>query len=287
MPAPDRPSLTEPGPARAVWSRAYPQWASAGVLLAGWLLVTWGLQPQSAAVGLACQALSGVLLSAWLRLPIWWWAINAVFPVALHGAVALHWSPLVFLGAFLVLTLIYWTTFSTRVPLYASGPAVWRLMARCLPPQSGARVVDLGSGLGGLALHLAHQPGAPAVLGLELAPLPWLLSCWRARWRRSACRFRRQDYRCHDLSSYDLVLAYLSPAAMPTLWQQLVSQLKPGACFISCEFAVPDQAAVALPGSGQDGVPPLYVWRMGADGALLAGLGPELEAVFLKDLPCS
>lgn len=287
MPAPDRPSRIEPAPALAVWSRAYPQWSSAGVLLAGWLLVAWGLQPQSAGVGLACQALSGVLLSAWLRLPIWWWAINAGFPVALHGAVALHWPPLVFLGAFLALTLIYWTTFSTRVPLYASGPAVWRLMARCLPPQSGLRVVDLGSGLGGLALHLAHQPGAPAVLGLELAPLPWLLSRCRARWRRSACCFRRQDYRCHDLSSYDLVLAYLSPAAMPALWQQLVSQLKPGACFISCEFAVPGQAAVALPGSDQDGVPPLYVWRMGTDGVLAAGLGPDLTAVFLETLPCS
>lgn len=287
MPAPDRPSLTESGPALVAWSRAYPQWASAGVLLAGWLLVAWGLSPQSAAVGLAGQALSGLLLSAWLRLPSWWWAINAGFPAALHGMAALHWPPLVFLAAFVALALVYWTTFSTRVPLYASGPAVWHLMARCLPQQPGTRVIDLGSGLGGLVLHLARQPGAPAVLGLELAPLPWLLSCWRARWHRSGCRFQRQDYRRHDLSPYDLVLAYLSPAAMPALWQQLVAQLKPGACFVSCEFAVPGQAAVALPGSGLAGVPPLYVWRMGADGVLLAGLGPELEAVFLKDLPCS
>lgn len=287
MPAPDRPSRTESAPALVAWSQAYPQWASAGVLLAGWLLGAVGLQPQSVWLGLACQALSGVLLSAWLRLPIWWWAINAGFPVALHGAAALRWPPLVFLGAFLVLALIYWTTFSTRVPLYASGPAVWRLMARCLPQQPGARVIDLGSGLGGLALHLARQPGAPTVLGLELAPLPWLLSCCRARWRRSGCRFRRQDYRRHDLSSYDLVLAYLSPAAMPALWQQLVTQLKPGACFVSCEFAVPGQATLALPGSGQAGMPPLYVWRMGCDGVLAAGLGPDLEAVFLKDLPCS
>ena len=47
------------------------------------------------------------------------------------------------------------------------------------------------------------------------------------------------------------------------------------------------QAAVALPGSDQAGVPPLYVWRMGSDGVLAAGLGPALEAVFLKDVPCS
>lgn len=287
MPAPDRPSRTESGPALVAWSQAYPQWASAGVLLAGWLLVTLGLQPPSAWVGLACQALSGALLSAWLRLPSWWLAINAVFPAALHGAVALHWPPIVFLGAFVALALVYWTTFSTRVPFYASGPAVWDLMARCLPARPGARAIDLGSGLGGLALHLARQPGAPVVLGLELAPLPWLWSRCRARWQGSACRFLRQDYRQHDLSPYDLVLAYLSPAAMPALWQQLAAQLKPGACFVSCEFAVPGQAAIALPGSGLAGVPSLYVWHMGTDGVLAAGMGPDLTAVFWEKLSCS
>ena len=273
MPAPSRLIRAESGSALVAWSRAHPQWISAGVLLLGWLLVAWGLQPPSAGVGLAWQAGFGLVLSACLRLPIWWWAINAGFPAALHGAAALHWPPLVFLAGWLALMLVYWTTFSTRVPLYASGPAVWDLIARCLSSRPGARVVDLGSGLGGLTLHLACQPGAPSVLGLELAPLPWLLSRCRARWRRSACRFLRQDYRRHDLSSYDLVLAYLSPAAMPALWSQLVTQLRPGACFISCEFAFPGQAAVALPGSGLAGVPPLYVWRMGADGVLAAGLG--------------
>ena len=282
MPAPDRPSRTESAPVRFAWCQAYPQWASMGVLLAGWLLVTAGLPPQSLVLSLVCQALSGVLLSAWLRLPTWWWAINAGFPAALHGAVALHWPPQLFLACFLLLALVYWTSFSTRVPLYASGPAVWRLMAGCLPRQPGARVIDLGSGLGGLALHLARQSSAPRVLGLELAPLPWLLSCCRARLQRSSCCFRRQDYRRHDLSPYDLVLAYLSPAAMPALWLQLASQLKPGACFISCEFAVPGQSAVALPGSGQAGVPPLYVWSMGSDGVLVAGPGPARQAVFLE-----
>ncbi len=287
MLAPDRRSWTELRSALAGRLGAYPQWTSAAVVLLGWLLVSAALPPQPAGVGLAWQAVWGVVLSAWLRLPVWWLAINAGFPAALHGAAALQWPPELFLFAWLALLLVYWTTFSTRVPLYASGPAVWRLMARCLPSGPGARVVDLGSGLGGLALHLARQPGAPSVLGLELAPLPWLLSRCRARWRRSSCRFLRQDYRRHDLAAYDLVLAYLSPAAMPSLWQQLVAQLKPGACFISCEFVFPGQAAVALPGSGLAGVPPLYVWRMGADGVLAAGPGSDLEAVFLKDLPCS
>lgn len=278
MHAPNRLSLTEGGPAAASWSRSHPQWVSACVVLAGWLLVALLLQPQTLFATLAWQATIGAGLSVWLRLPPWWWPINAGFPAALQGAAALHWPPEWFLGAWLVLVLVYWSTFSTRVPFYASGPAVWQLVARCLPPRPGVRVVDLGSGLGGLALHLAAQRNAPEVLGLELAPLPWLLSRCRARWRASTCRFVRQDYRRHDLAAYDLVFAYLSPAAMPQLWRQLQAQLKPGACFVSCEFEVPGQESVLLPGSGCPGVPPLYVWCMGANGVLTAGLGPAQRA---------
>ena len=67
----------------------------------------------------------------------------------------------------------------------ASGDAPAMLVVRGLrkyfgPSDRPVRAVDIGSGLGGLVLELARRRPDSVFMGIELAPLPWLLSWLRA-----------------------------------------------------------------------------------------------------------
>lgn len=257
------------------WAGLRPQWVALALLLLSWislqLLSPWwpaAMGGGSDELQAWCHGALAAALAWRCALPLWWLLINAVFPAAIHYTLAQSWSPDWFLLPLLLLVPLYWSNCLTRVPYFPSQPAVWTLLGRLLSSQPGQRVLDLGSGMGGLGLALAARRPDCSVVGIEVAPLPWLVSWLRARWQRGGCAFVRGDYRRHDWADYDLVFAYLSPAAMPALWEQASRQLRPGACLVSCEFGVPEQSVRPLPGSGVQGIPPLYVWRMEVDRVL-------------------
>ena len=189
--------------------------------------------------------LFAAVLTYWAALPWWWLPIQAGFAPALLAVQALHLPPWLFLLAFLLLTSLYWTTFRTRVPLFFSGPPVWQAVAGLVPaPIDGTgtvRAIDIGSGIGGLVLALAPQRHDVQWSGIELAPLPWLISKMRARLRRSRAQFLRGDYQQCNFADFEVVFAYLSTAAMPALWQKARAEMRPGALLLSYEFAIPDQ----------------------------------------------
>jgi cyclopropane fatty-acyl-phospholipid synthase-like methyltransferase len=142
------------------------------------------------------------------------------------------------------------------VPLYLSGRAVWQALADLVPPTG--RVLDLGSGLGGPLLHLAHHhPGLRGV-GIEAAPLPWLISRLRAM-GHTRLSFVRGSFWEEDLGAYDFVFAYLSPAVMPRLWRKVQAEMAPGSVFVSVEFPVPGVEPHAVIHTG--GRQRLYLWR--------------------------
>jgi hypothetical protein len=84
----------------------------------------------------------------------------------------------------------------------------------------------------------------------------------RAGLKRSRVRFMRRDYASLDLAEFDVVFAFLSPAAMPGLWQQAQAQMRSGSLFISLSFAVdtrqPDHVVALAEGARHT----LYAWRM-------------------------
>jgi SAM-dependent methyltransferase len=174
---------------------------------------------------------------------------------------ALQLPPPLFLGLFLMLLLLYWSSFRTQVPYYPSPQAVWQAVAGLLPPDRPLRGIDIGSGFGGLVLHLAALRPDSAFTGIELAPLPWLASALRARLQRSRAHFMRGDYLDLDFADFDVVFAYLSPAAMPALWEKAHSEMRRGTLLLSHEFAIPGQVPdIVLTPRGEGAV--LYGWRM-------------------------
>lgn len=219
------------------------------------------------AVAAILQGGIAAMIARWRRMASWWIPIHLLFPVAvlvLHAARLPSW---IFLLAFVVLLALYWTTFRTQVPFYPSNRATWEAVASLLPSDRPVRFLDIGSGLGGLVLHLATRRPKSVFAGIEVAPLPWSVSALRSRFgrhrrhQRNGPVFLRGDYRRLDFAAYDVVFAYLSPAAMPALWEKARAEMRPGALLLSYEFAIPDVEASIVMQPEQDG-PLLYGWTM-------------------------
>lgn len=228
-------------------------------LSAVYLLARAGVPLSLAGVALV-QGAAASLLAWWRKLAPWWLAIELLFPLALLQAQTLAISPLLYLAAFLFLLALYWSTFRTQVPYYPSGRRVWDEVARLLPPGRDLRVIDIGSGLGGLVLELAARRPASRIEGIELAPLPWLVSRVRARLAGSGAHFLRGDYEQLDFAHYDAVFAYLSPAAMSALWRKAACEMRPGTILLSYEFLITEkQPDISIVPTGRG--PSLYVWH--------------------------
>jgi SAM-dependent methyltransferase len=235
------------------------QFAALGLAgLALFMLRQAGIATSAPAAAFLQGALAAAL-SRWRGQAAWWQPIHFLFLPAALAMLSLQLPPWLFLATFLAMLALYWSTFRTQVPFYASGSAAWHAVAAELP-QRPLRIIDIGSGLGGLALDLAARRPDCRVEGIELAPLPWLISRLRRR-AGGNCRFLRGDYQALDFADYDVVFAYLSPAAMPQLWSKARAEMRPGALLLSHEFAVPEVPPQISRPTRQGG-PVLYGWRM-------------------------
>lgn len=222
------------------------------------LLIEFDITVAAAAL---LQGVIAALISRLRGLALWWLLIQAAFPAAVLGTLSFHLPPGVFLAAFVALLALYWSTFRTQVPFYPSGPAVWDMVASLLPADRPVKFIDIGSGLGGLVLHLSGRRMESSFTGIEIAPLPWLASMLRSRITQSNARFIRGDYDRLDFASYDVVFAYLSPAAMPALWRKASTEMRTGSLLLNYEFVIPgvEPHFIRTP---VDGGPLLYGWRI-------------------------
>lgn len=175
----------------------------------------------------------------------WWLLIQLLFMPALVLMLQAGLPPNLFLGAFLILLLVYWSAFRSQIPLYLSSNKVWRAIECLLPATTNNQeftFMDLGSGLGGVLTHLAKVRPDGRYSGVEIAPLPFFWSWLRARlggYRN--CHLHWGSLWDCDLSQYDVVFAYLSPVPMEKLWHKARAEMRPGTLFISSTFAVPEQ----------------------------------------------
>jgi len=233
----------------------------AGALLL--ILALMALVPAAATAGSDAmtwawvQGIVAARLGRSLGMETWWLPMHALFVPGLMWMLGLGLPPHYSLGAFCLLASVYWSVSRTRVPLFLSSRAAARAVADLLPQERSFTFIDLGSGLGGVLSCLARARPAGRYYGIEAAPLPFLLSRLRAALGGHACRISRGDFQDLDLGCYDVVYAYLSPAAMPGLWVKASREMRAGSLLISNSFAVP-------------GVPPTFTLATGArDGASL------------------
>jgi hypothetical protein len=204
------------------------------------------------------QAGLAALFSVRAGMASWWRWIHAGFPLAVWLMALLQLPSEWYLFGFFLSLALFWTTFRTQVPFFPSRPVVWQQVVQLLPV-SPLRIVDVGSGLGDLGMHLARLRADCHIEGIEIAPLPWLLSYCRARLSQSSAKFKLGNYHALDFAAYDVVFAYLSPAVMHGLWQKAQLEMRPGSMLISYEFDIPGITPSQLVLTGENR-PLLYVW---------------------------
>ena len=202
------------------------------------------------------------VLSRLMRQPVWWQMLHLIFFPLVLLALQAGIPRWVYLSAFIVLALFYWSTFRTRVPLYLSDRRARQALASLLPGQTPFRFIDLGSGLGDVPLFLEQRFPLGRFFGTEIAPAPWFISRVRAWLTRSRVILMRRDYRKLDLGRYDVVFAFLSPAAMPALWRQAQTQMRAGSLFISLSFAVDGREPERVVSLANGARHTLYAWRL-------------------------
>ena len=207
------------------------------------------------------QALFASLFSYWLGMASWWRLIHFSFPVIIWLMSQWQVPSEIYLTGFVFSLGLFWTTFRSQVPFFPSRPIVWQQLARLIPQDRPIRLIDIGSGLGDVAMHIAKIRADSLIEGVEVAPLPWLISYVRAKLRRSTAIFKMGDYRALNFANYDVVFAYLSPVAMPALWQKASQEMKSGSLLISLEFEVPG-IAPNLRIAGAKNSPMIYVWKL-------------------------
>jgi hypothetical protein len=224
-------------PATAAWRRWPPGAVALMAQAAAWVVAAPGLVlAWPTAVVLGIQAVVAFVVSRALRQPLWWQLINAAFFPVIGLARHLTIHPGWYLAGFAVLALTSLGSLRTRVPLYLSSSAAVDAVVQRLPERPGLKVIDLGCGLGGWLLRLKAARPDLVASGVEMAPLNFLVS--RLRLSRRA-EVRLGSIWETDLSAYDVVYAYLSPAPMPRLWEKVRREMRPGSLFISNSFDVP------------------------------------------------
>jgi hypothetical protein len=226
------------------------------------LVTTLPLQKLNTFEWAVLQGLTAATISYQLKMPIWWLPIHLVFTPALVATLALALSPLWFLGAFLVIALIFGKTYQTQVPLYLSSQAAARTLASLLPNEKNFSFIDLGCGCGGLLNNLSKIRPKGNFHGIEAAPIPFLLGKLQAMVSTPDKTIRWGNFWKHNLSSYDIVYAYLSPVPMHTLWHKACREMRPGSILISNSFTIPGVKPEKILELNDFTGSTLYIWRI-------------------------
>ncbi len=207
-------------------------------------------------------AVAGIA-SGVLGLRRWWLPVQALAPILVFALLRADLPNWVYGLAFLGLLGTYWNAVGQGVPLYLSNPTTWRALETLLPKRSGARLIDLGSGLGGTLAHLARARPDCRFVGVETAPLVYLF----ARLRFALFPAVNVDLRFlsiwrADLSEFDVVYCFLSPVPMEPLFAKARREMSAGSLFVSNSFEVPDERPDEILELEDGRRTRLLIWRM-------------------------
>jgi hypothetical protein len=202
----------------------------------------------------------GAILGRILKLPNWWVPINFVFPIATYLCLSSSIPAWVYPSCFSILILIYWNAAGERVPLYLSNSTTWRAIGDLTSQQSGA-FLDLGCGLGGIIFYLSKRYPEKRCIGIESAPLPFIIAKVRQLISsQTNIEIRYGNFWHQDFSTYGSIYAFLSPAPMEQLLEKISNEMPRGGLFISNSFATfktrPSQIVTLEDGRQTE----LYIW---------------------------
>ena len=168
---------------------------------------------------------------------------------------------LVFIG------LIFITTLITGVPPQPSSKVVLKTIISILPKKLKGgeqfKVIELGSGWGGVANALARHYPKKKVVGLEVSFIPWLFSNLRLFCQpQPNLSFHFQNFFKTDLSETSLIVCYLVPDTMERLREKFNLELPDGSLIVSNTFALNDWVPSKVLRADDVYRSPVYLYKM-------------------------
>ena len=149
------------------------------------------------------------------------------------------------------------------MPLYLSNRRTQDAIAAIFKQTNGSTFIDLGCSLGDVVSAVADKAPNKHVIGVETAPLSYLIT--KARnvifgHRNAAIRF--ESIWNTDVTDADVVYAFLSPAPVARLSEKFKAEMKPGSCFISNSFALPGGEPDEIVAVDDGRQTQLLIWNM-------------------------
>jgi hypothetical protein len=214
--------------------------------------------PMALAVLQGCMA---AFFAVGLRSARWWIIIHLAFMPCVVLAMGSGLPAWVYLLAFIVLMLVYWSSFRTQVPLFLSNKLTVHRLAAWLPDEPPLKLIDVGSGTGSLVRRLAQLRPDWQVHGIETAPAPYWLSRQLCKTLANA-HLTRDDFWNSSLQGFDVVYAFLSPVPMSALWAKAVREMRPGCWLISNSFEIARATPASVIKVGDRRGTQLYCYRI-------------------------
>lgn len=228
----------------------------------GTAMVAWESSGNVAMSVLAATSV-GFATATFLGLPTPWRIVNVLLPISISMTLAVPVPSWLFAVPFAALAVVHAPALWTRVPYYPTSRGAYPLILAQLPPAVPFTFIDIGCGCGDLLVFLKKHRPLGRYYGVEIGVFPFLVSKFKAlRHGAGAITISFQDIRRTELRDFDYVYAFLSPAAMTSVWKKAYSEMKPGSTFITNSFEVPSQPdeTLAVKDSRRSS---LFVHRMG------------------------
>lgn len=131
-----------------------------------------------------------------------------------------------------------------------------------LPQNPGPVILDLGSGLGTLAIALARHFPKSEVTGVESSPIPyWISKVLKLIFRVRNLSFQRLDIIQSSVANASAIVVYLHRAGIRNLKPKLEQELKSGVWILSNTFAFPDWKPVKVVNTGDFNNTKIYVYK--------------------------
>lgn len=242
-------------------------WPALFAWLSGWALV---LAASSMDVSMAWALLLGLLPAVWAQSrttgPWRRAAVMLGLPFSLALTVGL-WAvpPWAWLLAAVAVLGVYPLQAWRDAPIFPTPADALHALPSVVPLPGGARILDVGSGLGhGMAALREAYPDA-LVEGVERSLALVLLS----RLRSAGHRVRHGDMWRGSWAGFALIYCFQRPESMVRVWTKACAELAPGGWLASLEFEVPGVQPVARL-TCQDGRP-LWIYRVSGPSSSVSG----------------
>lgn len=156
-------------------------------------------------------------------------------------------------------------TYKVKVPPAPTLPHVRKAMLAFLEKYTDTNkpwnIADLGSGWGGLAIATHRLFRQSSIHGYELSPVPLVISKMRSVSRPNV-HFKRKDILSVNLSTFDIIISYLSPVIMKEMKKKFETECKSGTLIVCNAFEIPGWTPLEQCTVGRLPKIPVFIYRL-------------------------